>query len=171
VLSASRLPTRLACSSANLSCALASTSQVSEPSCQASIVLESRNARDITQAELDDLAREIDSELVACGRRDVSAAAVAHDATGGGHSWTDVLYVFLPSADFLKDAVWTTVLERVERFLRRRFDRPHEASRPRVLVVRESEGGEVLEVRELKAEDAELVKAAYDAEPRMPPKV
>lgn len=133
-------------------------------------MFESRNARDLTQGELDDLAREIDSELLASGRQDVSTAAVAHDATGGGHSWTDVLHVFLPSADFLKDAVWTTVLARVEHFLRRRFHRPHEATRPRVLVVRESEGGEVLDVRELKAEDAELVKAAYDAEPRMPPK-
>jgi len=35
-----------------------------------------------------------------------------------------------------------------------------------VLVVVESERGEVLEVRELKAEDAELVIAVYKADPR-----
>ena len=141
------------------------TARMSNHSHHASIVFESRNARDLAQVKLDELARQINSDLAARGRQDVSAAAVARDAIGGGHCWMDVLYVFLPSADFRKDSVCPQFWSRSNTF-RSWFARPHEASRPRVLVVRESERGEVLEVRELKAEDAELVIAVYKADPR-----
>ena len=66
---------------------------MSNHSHHASIVFESRNARDLAQVKLDELARQINSDLAARGRQDVSAAeaAVARDAIGGGHCWMDVL--------------------------------------------------------------------------------
>jgi hypothetical protein len=134
------------------------------------IVLESRNDSDISQAELDELARAIRVALEDAGESDVDVRAVAQPAPGVGSQWADVLHLFLPSKDFIKDAVWTAVIAHAEELMRRRFSRKHEACRPRLIVVRESENGEVLGIRELTDADGDFAErdGASD-EKRLPP--
>jgi len=134
------------------------------------ITLESRNDKDLSQLELDELISVLRAELSAAGDTDTDVLGVAQPAPGVGNQWADVLHVFLPSKDFIKDAVWTAVLGRVEEFMRHRFSRKHEAPRPRVIVVRESEAGRVLSIRELTSADGEFAEENPDRDDaRLPP--
>jgi hypothetical protein len=76
----------------------------------------------------------------------------------------------LPSRDFIKDAVWTGLIARVEALMRQRFTRRHEERRPRVIVVRESENGEVLSVREMTDAQSEFVERDAEVDVRRPPR-
>jgi hypothetical protein len=53
------------------------------------------------------------------------------EALGVANGWVQFIDVILPSADFVKNTVYTALLASVTAFMRKRFGRKHESTRPR----------------------------------------
>jgi hypothetical protein len=134
----------------------------------ASLILESDNAKNLSADELRLLAGELADLLRNAGQEHLTVNSVAHEPKGAGNNFADVLFVFLPTADFVKDQVWGLVLPRVVSFMRKRFSRKHEATRPRVVILYGPDGQPLREI-ELKSADSEPVWREPDGAPRLVP--
>ena len=134
------------------------------------LILESQNNKDLSQDELDALADQIRTQLVQRDSIDLLVVAIAHTAAGVGNHWSDVLNVFLPSGDGIKDAIWAMVIDQIKTMMLARFSRPHQGRRPRVIVVRDVETGEVLRVLQATGPSGEFEELDIDlVDSRRPP--
>jgi hypothetical protein len=106
----------------------------------AAIILESPNARDLTLADLNVLVEDLQQVIRSAGRTDLDVAAVACEPVGVANHFAETLHCFLPSADFLKDQLYTLLTLRILAFMRKRFARPHEGSRPRAVILYDDRG-------------------------------
>ncbi len=114
----------------------------------AGLLLETTNPLDISPDELKALAAEI---LTQTGTR---ASVAYEDQFGAGVTLHEVLIVWLPSRDFLKDTVYTQLLNLVFAFMRARFRKSHGQRRPKTISVLDDQGRE-LERYEIKSEEGE----------------
>lgn len=115
-------------------------------------------------------------DLVAIGEAISNATGIVanpayEDQHGAGVSWYEVLYVWLPSADFVKDAAWDRVLDVVLDKMRERFRRRGNERRPKSVVIREQGTGRLVEGWVIATIDSKAVKESDpDTSPRrMPP--
>ncbi len=119
-----------------------------------SIILESDNSKNLSADELGGLVGELEGVLRDAGQEHLTVAGVAHEPRGAGNNWVDVLAVFLPSAEFVKEQVFALLLPHVVTFMRKRFSRKHEATRPRIVILYGPDGQPLKEI-ELKTPDGE----------------
>lgn len=114
------------------------------------IVLATPHSLDLELDELTTLAMTINQELA--GQLRARAAGRPHRGTAT--RFIDVIQLILPSADFVKDAAYTLLIERVIAFMRERFKRPHEERRPRHIEEYDTEGRllRTFVIRDAKAE-------------------
>jgi hypothetical protein len=112
------------------------------------LLLETNNPLDIEPHELRALAEEVS------GRSGISAHVAYEDQFGAGVTLHEVLYIWLPSASFVKDAIYTEILNAAFTFMRNRFRKPHGKGRPKSITVLD-ENGKELESFEIKTEEGE----------------
>jgi hypothetical protein len=93
----------------------------------------------LTVEELRDLATSIVGRI-GTQTSDYTIRYAAAPQHGAATRWIDVLEVFLPSAEFLRDSLWTIILAETVRKMRSRFAKPHEGKRERRIVVYDSDG-------------------------------
>ena len=86
-----------------------------------SIILESDNSKNLSADELGGLVGELEGVLRDAGQEHLTVVGVAHEPRGAGNNWVDVLAVFLPSAEFVKEQVFVLLLPHVVTFMRKRF--------------------------------------------------
>jgi hypothetical protein len=119
----------------------------------AELLLETNNPLDIEPDELRALAEEVS------GQTGISAQVAYEDQYGAGVTLHEVLYLWLPSASFVKDAIYTQVLNMAFKFMRARFRKPHGKARPKSIVVLDEDGRE-LESYDIKTEEGEPRRSA-----------
>ncbi|MFC5008712.1 hypothetical protein ACFPIJ_64220 [Dactylosporangium cerinum] len=110
------------------------------PSPKKIVTLESLNPLDMTLEELADLSATMQKTLIQASCSDVEIEVRGENPHGAGHGWIDALEVVLPSAEFMKEAVWGGLLAAATAFMRSRFKRKHESKRPRQIRFYDSEG-------------------------------
>lgn len=104
------------------------------------LVIETPNPLDLSIPELSELAAEITGLINAKRLSDVRVTVKGDDQFGAGNNWIDILQIILPSADFIKDTIYTAILSSATEFMRKRFKRKHEETRPRRIDVRAPDG-------------------------------
>lgn len=119
------------------------------------VILIPENDRDITRAELAELAGILKGDLLNDGFQ-VDVIVTSTEEFGAGLSWDEVLNVvipLLPSMDETRGAIVGIILERTLSWMRARFRRrPDEAERSRVIRVY-SPDGSLVTIIELDSED------------------
>src|ERR1700678_3765637 len=99
------------------------------------LLIEPINSFELPPDELVGLANEL-AALVP----EHSVAIGYEDEEGAGVTWVLLLHMFLPSAEFLKDAAYTTACGQVISYFKERRKRPHQQGRKHPLVVHDDEG-------------------------------
>jgi hypothetical protein len=105
------------------------------------LLLETNNPLDMEPAHLEELAARLRPLL-----SDIDVALAYEDQAGAGVTLHEVLHVWLPSADFVKDAVWTLVFNEIITFMKERFRRPHSGTRAKSITFNDPNGNAVLEI-------------------------
>ena len=105
------------------------------------LLLETNNPLDMEPAHLEELAARLRPLL-----SDIDVALAYEDQAGAGVTLHEVLHVWLPSADFVKEAVWTLVFNEIITFMKERFRRPHSGTRPKSITFNDPDGNAVLEI-------------------------
>ncbi len=132
---------------------------------QGLLVLETINPFDMTADDLVQLAEEIRQSL----RMPIGVAY--DDQHGAGVTWHEVLHIWLPSVDFLKDEGWEIVLGIIVENLRRRFRRSGNERRPKTLIIRDPQTENVVAEFIIEEADAEPKEREPDQSPRRRPPV
>jgi hypothetical protein len=99
------------------------------------ILIESINPIELPPDELVPLALEL--EKLTPG---TPVAVGFEEEEGSGVTWVQVIHLFLPSADFVKDAAYAALCGRVMTFFKERRNRKHQGTRTHNLVVHDDEG-------------------------------
>jgi hypothetical protein len=115
------------------------------------VLLETINPLDMTPPELWQLA-----DLLTTSTDGVKFEVAYEDQHGAGVSWHEVLHLWLPSHEFLKNDAWAIVIGMVVENLRSRFKRAHNSKRPKTLIVHSTETGKELLHITIDTEQAEL---------------
>ena len=118
------------------------------------LVLETPNPLDLSIAELQELAANLEHAIAANGQSGVSVRARGNEPLGAGNQLVDYLFIFLPDPEFLKEAAFNAVMASVIYFMRKRFKKKHESRRPREVQVYGPDG-KLLKTFKLISEDAE----------------
>lgn len=129
------------------------------------LVLETINPNDMTEEDLIELGNELRREV------DIRVGIGYEDQFGSGVSWHEVLHLWLPNYEFFKDKAWEIVLGIVLENLRRRFKGEGNDRRPKTLIVRDPQTGEVLAHYDIEAVDAEAILVDPDQSPRRRPRI
>lgn len=110
-------------------------------------ILETRNTLDMPVEDLAQLGSQI-KEVMAANDLDSIAVAVKGNEPFGGaaNPWIDILHVILPNAEAIKEDVFNGVIALCVAYMRTRFKRKHESTRPRQIRVRTPDGHPVLEI-------------------------
>jgi hypothetical protein len=103
------------------------------PSSTESLVLQTPNPLDLSIDDLEGLAAQVASVLAQSGWQDMQVTVDAYEPLGAGNNLADILYIILPSAEFMKDTIFATVVASVTAFMQSRFKRKHESKRPRIV--------------------------------------
>jgi hypothetical protein len=127
------------------------------------LLLETINPLDMTEEDLAELAEEITAVV------GVHVGIAYEDQTGAGVSWHEMLHLWLPSIDFLKDEGWEIILGIVVENLRRRFRRSGNERRPKTLTVRDPDTGRVVMELTIEEAESEPEKKEPDQAPRRRP--
>jgi hypothetical protein len=98
---------------------------------EGSLILETPNPKDLSTADLAELATELTDLMAANGQAGTPVLFKGDEPLGAANSWVQFIDVILPSADFIKNTVYTALLASVTAFMRKRFRRKHESTRPR----------------------------------------
>jgi hypothetical protein len=108
------------------------------------ILLEALNTIELPPEDLDDLASEI-AEAVP----EASVLVGYEDEEGSGVSLDYAIHIFLPSAEFIKDAIYTQIGNLIFLFFKRHRQRAHQGQRNHNLVVHDADGTtlEILSLR------------------------
>jgi hypothetical protein len=99
------------------------------------LVLEPLNAIEMPAEELAALAQEVEGLLNADSERRATVVVHTESTEGVANAWIETLCVFLPSAAFLKDALWERALGAIGKYMQARYRRPHEEARLRRLAI------------------------------------
>jgi hypothetical protein len=106
------------------------------------LVLEPGNPWEVSEPELQALAVDI-----AAGGDELEVDVAYERSEGAGVTLVEVLHVFLPSADFIKDSAYTFLLAALGRHMRRRRKEPHNSQREQVAIIYGPDGNPLREVR------------------------
>ena len=95
-------------------------------------ILEPNNSLEMTADDLEPLIREIQAILEKGDDvDDVEVIVYAEDPYGVANDFQEVLNVFLPNAEIIRTAVWSSIELAIVGFMKARFKRPHEQKRTR----------------------------------------
>jgi hypothetical protein len=112
------------------------------------IILETPNPYDISVEELEDLATSIRDAMRTTGDdNDVEVAPV--EVHGAGVQAWDLIHIWLPDPEFMKEAAFTALMTTTGAFLRARFKKPKEEKRRRVIFIYGPDGKPLKEVEVL----------------------
>ena len=118
----------------------------SETASDRQLVLETRNTLDLSMDELLQLAAQLQEFIASNGISDLLVTVRGDEPLGAGNHWFDVLHIILPRAEVMKEDTFEGMIALAVAYMRSRFKRKHEGTRPRQVKVRTSNGQEVLEV-------------------------
>lgn len=104
----------------------------------AQLLLEPGNPYDLTGEDLQELRQELAARF-----EGVEVAIAYHPPKGAGVTHADVLHLWLPGWEFLRDEGYSFLLGMALEAMRARFGRGRGASRRKVVVVHDPDGGEV----------------------------
>jgi len=97
------------------------------------LIFEPQNSLEMSPDELAPLVDSIQLILNEESATNPFTVAVSfEEPLGAANNLWEILHVFLPSSNLVKDAIWTKIGDRITAFMRSRFRKPHEAERPRV---------------------------------------
>jgi hypothetical protein len=116
------------------------------------VSLESVNSKDLSLADLRLLAQELERDVNRSRPRTVRVIVRGEKPVGAGNTWVDVLLLFLPSAEFIREEAFRILVTRILTFMRSRFRRPHERSRPRLVCIYGPDGS-ILKKVQIDSED------------------
>ncbi len=102
------------------------------------LLLEPGNPYDITKEDLEELRQQLTAQLDA-----IDVAVAYHPPKGAGVTLDEVLHIWLPGWEFLRDEGYSILLGAAIESMRRRFTRRHGAKRRKVTVIHDPDGGEV----------------------------
>ncbi len=102
------------------------------------LLLEPGNPYDITKEDLEELRETLAAQLDG-----VDLAVAYYPQKGAGVTHDEVLHLWLPGWEFLRDEAYSVLLGAVAESMRQRFKRRHGAKRRKVIVVHDPDGGEV----------------------------
>jgi hypothetical protein len=128
------------------------------------LLLETNNPLDMEPAHLEELAARLRPLL-----SNIDVALAYEDQAGAGVTLHEVLHVWLPSADFVKNAAWTLVFNEIVTFMRERFRRPHSSARPKSITINDPDGNAVLEIT-IKTPDGPVTELAPRKRKRKKPR-
>lgn len=131
---------------------------------RATVLLETINPLDLTPDDLQEL-----TDLLSREAPQLSFQVAYDDQHGGGVSWHEVLRIWLPNADFIKDAIYTIILTESFASMRRRFQRKHSSRRPKSIVVHDMQTGKELASFVIDDADAEPQSQVLEVVPRKVP--
>ena len=97
------------------------------------LIIEPQNSLEMSADELTSLVDSL--QLLLSEESAISPIAVTiayEEPLGQANNLWEILHVFLPSSNLVKDAIWTKIGDCIAAFMRSRFRKPHEAERPRV---------------------------------------
>jgi len=126
------------------------------------VLLEALNMVELPPEELDDLAHEIAEDV-----SNISVAVGYEDEQGSGVSLIYAIHMFLPSAGFIKDAIYTQVCAHILSHFKKRRQEPHQGQRIYNLVVHDWDGT-TLEILSLRPGREEPVKFPPDDDFKRP---
>jgi hypothetical protein len=104
------------------------------------LVLETLNPLDLSTDDLADLAAQLTDLMSASGPSELPVTVRGDEPLGAGNDWIDVLNIILPNAEFIKETIYTAVLTSAVTFMRKRFRRKHESTRPRKINIWRPDG-------------------------------
>lgn len=116
------------------------------------VLLETSNPLDVKPDELRELAQELNQ-----GAPEIDFIVGYFDQHGSGVTWHEVLHVWLPSADFIKNTAWMYVMTILGKWGKKRFDKLKGGRRPKSIVFHDSETGKEVGKILLKDENDEVV--------------
>lgn len=102
------------------------------------LLLEPGNPYDITKEDLEELRQTLAEQL-----EGVDVAVAYHPPKGAGVTLDEVLHIWLPGWEFLRDEGYSLLLGAVLNEMRQRFQRRRGAKRRKVIVIHNPDGGEV----------------------------
>ena len=129
------------------------------------LLLETINPLDLTEEDLVEIAQRI-REVV-----DIPIGVAYEDQHGAGVSWHEVIHIWLPNAEYLKDKGWDLVLTIIIREMRHRFSRKGNDRRPKTLIVRDPVSNDVLMTLEIQDEISDPKEGMTDNSPRRRPRL
>src|SRR5690348_15799663 len=104
------------------------------------LILETPNPLDLSLDDLRDLSAEIANTLVEHGAGGIPVSVSGDEPLGAGNEFTEILNIILPNAEFIKETAFAAVIASATTFMRARFKRKHEGTRPRQINVHTPEG-------------------------------
>jgi hypothetical protein len=110
------------------------------------VILETHNTLDLSTDELAPLAAQFQELMALNGLGDVPVTVKGDDPLGAGNHWFDVLHIILPNTEVIKDDVFKGMIALAVAYMKTRFKRKDEETRPRQIKVRMFNGRKVLEV-------------------------
>lgn len=131
---------------------------------QATVLLETINPLDLTPDDLQELA-----DLLSRETPQLSYRVAYNDQHGGGVSWHEVLRIWLPNAEFIKNTIYTIILTESFASMRRRFQRKHSSRRPKSIIVHDMHTGNELAAFVIDDVEAEPRSQVLEAIPRKVP--
>lgn len=105
------------------------------------LLLEPGNPYDITKEDLEELRQQLRAQL-----NGVEVAVAYHPHKGAGVTLDEVLHIWLPGWEFLRDEGYSMLLGAAIESMRQRFARRHGAKRRKVIVIHGPDGGEVEQI-------------------------
>jgi hypothetical protein len=134
-------------------------------STDSAVLLETINPLDLTPDDLQELVDVLSREAP-----QVEYQIAYEDQYGGGVSWHEVLRVWLPNAEFIKDAIYTTLLTISIDAMRRRFKRKYGSRRPKSIIVHDRTTGRELASFVIHDVDSEPQSQELETIPRKVPR-
>lgn len=124
------------------------------------VVLEPGNAWELPEEDLRQLAEDL-----LRGADDLEVDLAYEQSEGAGVTLVEVLHVFLPSADFVKDSAYTVLVSALGRHMHRRRQKPHNSQREQIAIIYGPDGTPLREVR-LEPDRSEATDQAVSTETR-----
>ena len=130
------------------------------------LLLEPGNPYDTTKEDLEELRQTLAEQLDG-----VDVAVAYYDPKGAGVTHDEVLHLWLPGWEFLRDEGYSMLLGAALNEMRKRFQRKRGAKRRKVIVIHDPDGGEVETVSLQDPESAEEHEPGRPGEKRPRPPV
>jgi hypothetical protein len=131
---------------------------------QIPILLEPGNPYDITREDLEPLRADIE------GATRLNAKVAYFPPTGAGVTLDEVLNIWLPGAEFVRDEGYSILIGMAVEYMRRRFKRRRGEKRRKVITIRDEQGREIEQVtiEELDGPAEKEDRSDSDGRPRPP---